>query len=110
MMSLPDFIKKQIVFVFTIEGEKLSFKNDNLILTGKDNKIKLQLTCYRVFILFIIGEFSLTSGLIQKSHKFAFPIMPWSLKTTPNKNYTNTICMFEVHLMNKMHRKRIFIF
>ena len=36
--------------------------------------------------------------------------MPWSLKTTPNKNYTNTICMFEVHLMNKMHRKRIFIF
>lgn len=74
MMSLPDFIKKQIVFVFTVEGEKLSFKNDNLILTGKDNKIKLQLTCYRVFILFIIGEFSLTSGLIQKSHKFAFPI------------------------------------
>ena len=36
--------------------------------------------------------------------------MPWSLKTTPNKNYTNTICMFEVLLMNMMHRKRIFIF
>ena len=36
--------------------------------------------------------------------------MPWSLKTTPNKNYTNTICMFELLLMNMMHRKRIFIF
>lgn len=74
MMSLPDFLKKQIVFVFINDGEKMSFKNDNLILTGSDNKIKLQLTCYRIFVLFIIGDFSLTSGLVQKSHKFAFPI------------------------------------
>lgn len=74
MMSLPDFIKKQIVFVFLLEGEKISFRNDNLLVTTKENKVKLQLTCYRIFILFIIGEFTLTSGIIQKSHKFVFPI------------------------------------
>ena len=54
--------------------------------------------------------------MLKKAKKYNFKeknmltIMPWSLKNTPNKNYTNTICMFEVLLMNMMHRKRIFIF
>ena len=52
--------------------------------------------------------YNLAQGIIMK--KLRVITMPWSLKTTPNKNYTNTICMFEVLLMNMMHRKRIFIF
>ena len=56
-------------------------------------------------VIFVPSEFVKTLW-----HGFDMFNMPWSLKTTPNKNYTNTICMFEVHLMNKMHRKRIFIF
>lgn len=82
MMTLPDFEKKQIIFVFLIQGEKVSFNNDNLIVTDKDNRIKLQTTCYRIFMLCIVGSFTLTSGIIQRSHKFSFPIylMTGSLK------------------------------
>ena len=53
MMSTRDFEHKQIAFVFTTDGEKISFKNDNLIVTDKDGKIKHQSTCYRLFALFI---------------------------------------------------------
>ena len=74
MMSLQDLDKKQLVSVFCNDGEKISFKNDNLVVCDKFGKLKLQITCYRILILFVVGGFTLTSGIIQKSHKFAFPI------------------------------------
>lgn len=82
MMTLPDFEKKQIIFVFLIQGEKISFNNDNLIVVDKEDRVKLQTTCYRIFMLCIVGSFTLTSGIIQRSHKFGFPIylMTGSLK------------------------------
>ncbi len=75
MMTLPDFLKKQIVFVFLSYGEKISFLNENLVVKGKDGKTRLQTTCYRIFMLCIVGSFTLTSGVIQRSHKFGFPIL-----------------------------------
>lgn len=96
MMSLPDFLKKQIVFIFINDGEKLSFKNDNLILTGCDNNIKLQLTCYRIFVVFIVGDFSLTSVLIRKSHKFDFSIY---LMTSTFKMYDKIGCKMEGNVL-----------
>ena len=74
MMTLPDFEKKQIIYVFLIIGEKISFKNDNLIVTAVDGSIRLQVTCYRIYMLCIVGSFTITTGLIQRSHKFGFPI------------------------------------
>ncbi len=74
MMTRPDFVKKQLLFVFTLEGDKISFRNDNVVVTDSDGKIKHQSTCYRIFALFIIGHITLTSGLIERSHKFCFPI------------------------------------
>lgn len=74
MMTLPDFEKKQIIFVFLNIGEKISFSNDNLVVKDKDDKTKLQTTCYRIFALFVIGEFSITTGLVQRAQKFTFPI------------------------------------
>lgn len=71
---MQDFSKKQIVFVFFNEGEKLSFGNDNLIVKENNGKIKFQCTCYRLFIIFAIGHTSITSALIQKSNKFGFYI------------------------------------
>lgn len=75
MMSTRDFEHKQIAFVFTTDGEKISFKNDNLIVTDKDGKIKHQSTCYRLFALFICGDFCLTSGILERSKKFGFTIV-----------------------------------
>lgn len=75
MMSTRDFEHKQIIFAMLNEGEKISFKNDNLVIRREDNSIKLQSTCYRLFVLFIAGHFSLTSGLMEKARKFSFTIV-----------------------------------
>ena len=43
-------------------------------MRDKDGKIKHQSTCYRLFMIFIVGNISITSGLIQRSKKFGFAI------------------------------------
>lgn len=84
MMSARDFEFKQIAFVFTGEGEKISFKNDNLMIADAEGKIKHQSTCYRLFILFICGDYCLTTGLLDRSKKFGFSIV----FMTPNLRVT----------------------
>lgn len=85
MLSEPDFIEKKILVVFTHNEEKISFKNDNVVILDKDNQIKKQLSCYRVFAIFIVGGISLTSGIISRSKKFGFSIV---LFTTSFKVYS----------------------
>ena len=48
--------------------------NDNVIVKDQDGKIKFQSTCYRLFMLCVVGNISITSGLIQRSKKFWFSI------------------------------------
>lgn len=74
MLGRPEFMKKQILFLFSNQGEKISFKNDNLVIKNKDGSVKYQMTCYRIFAVFIIGEISITSGLIRRAKKFEFVI------------------------------------
>lgn len=82
MMSVDTFEKKQLIFVFTRNGDKISFSNDNLIVKNGDD-VRLQSTCYRIFALFIVGDITITTGIIQRSRKFGFPIflMTTSLRT-----------------------------
>ncbi len=75
MLSLQDFTKKQIIFILFNQGEKLSFSNENLVVKDKDKKIKLQTSCYNIYIIFAIGNFSITSPLIEKSRKYGFFII-----------------------------------
>lgn len=75
MLSAEDFAAKQILFLVTKDGEKLSFRNDNIIVTEKDGRIKHQSTCYRLFAVFIIGHITITSGLIQRAKKFGFALV-----------------------------------
>lgn len=84
MMSTRDFEFKQIAFVFTDEGEKISFRNDNLIVTDANGMIKHQSTCYRLFVLFVCGDYCLTTGLLNRSKKFGFTIV----FMTPNLSVT----------------------
>lgn len=74
MISSNDFEKKQVILVFFSEGDKISFKNDNIIVKDKTGKIKLQVSCYRLFLVFAIGNFSITSVVLQKSKQFGFNI------------------------------------
>ena len=75
MLSLPDFREKQIIFALLSHGEKLSFKNDNLIILDQDKKIKHQSSCYRLFSLFVIGHYTITTGLLARAKKFGFSIV-----------------------------------
>ena len=72
MFAAPDFKKKQIVFVMFHEGDKLAFSNDNLVVKDADGKVKLQCTCYRLFLVFAVGHTSITSVLIQKEEIFMY--------------------------------------
>lgn len=75
MLTKPDFMEKRIILVFTKDGDKISFKNDNLIVTDKDNKLKCQYTCYKIFLLYIIGGFNITTGIIERAKRFGFSIV-----------------------------------
>lgn len=74
MLSAPDFKQKQIIVALVNHGERFSFKNDNIIITNKDDVIIHQSSCYRLFALFIIGHTTITTGLLQRSKKFGFNI------------------------------------
>ncbi len=78
MLTEPDFIEKKIIIVVPQRGDKISFKNDNIIITDIDGKIKFQLTCYKLFAVFIVGGFTITTGIIEKNKKFGFSIVLFS--------------------------------
>lgn len=75
MLSNKDFEFKKIIVVFLNKGEKIRFQNDNLIVEDNDGKVKHQSTCYRLFSVFIVGSFTLTTGIIQRAKKFGFTIV-----------------------------------
>lgn len=75
MLSYSDFKEKQIVFALLSRDDKLSFKNDNLVLQDAEGNIKHQSSCYLIFALFIVGHITITSGLLQRAKKFSFRII-----------------------------------
>lgn len=75
MLTRKDFLFKKIIIVFLNHGEKMRFRNDNLIVEDKKGKIKHQSTCYRLFSVFIVGSFTITTGLLQRAKRFGFSIV-----------------------------------
>jgi CRISPR-associated protein Cas1 len=86
MLSAPDFRDKQIVFAMLSHGDKLSFKNDNIIIKDEEG-IKHQSTCYRLFALFIVGHATITTGLLQRAKKFGFSIFLLTHSLSPYGNW-----------------------
>lgn len=74
-MSLPDFKEKQILFVDARLGveNRLQFQNDN-ILYKKDGKNTNRISCFKVFSIFIIGNFSMTSVLVKQCKKYGISL------------------------------------
>lgn len=83
MLSLPDFKQKQIIVALLSHGEKMSFKNDNIVIHDLDGTIKHQSTCYRLFAIFIVGHITVTTGLLQRAKKFGFSIFFLSHSLSP---------------------------
>lgn len=75
MLSTKDFAEKQILFVFLESGEKIGFRNDNIVIKDHEDKIKHQSSCYLLFSLFICGHLCVTGGLIERAKRFGFSIV-----------------------------------
>jgi len=75
MLSLPDFREKQILFVngSDVKKDKLKFANENIRLE-REEKIKDQVSCHKIFALFVIGDCSLTTVLIRNCQKYGVSV------------------------------------
>jgi CRISPR-associated protein Cas1 len=75
MMSLPDFREKQILFIEARYGVEngLQFQNDN-ILYKKDGRNTNRISCLKVFAIFIIGNFTMTSALVKKCKHYGISL------------------------------------
>lgn len=70
MISRPDFMSKQVLFIESTNLDKLRFKNSNLVLEDSDKKILLQHSLHKIFVVFVYGECTITSVLIKNIKKF----------------------------------------
>ena len=75
MLEKNDFIEQKVILVYTYDGEKITFKNDNIVILDNNAKIKYQYSCYKIFLIYVVGGITLTSGIIEKSKKFGFSII-----------------------------------
>jgi len=75
MFSLPDFKQKQILFIQTKELGKNHIKlaNDNLVLEYQD-KIAQKISLHKVFCIFLIGDTTITTKILQKIASFGVSI------------------------------------
>ena len=74
MLTHPDYIEKSVVICNTNQKQRLSFLNDNVIVKDENDKTILQCSCHKIFSLWIIGSITITSGILERSKKFAFSI------------------------------------
>lgn len=75
MLTVNDFKFRQIVFVFSNRGDSIAFRNDNIIVKDSAGVVVFQTTCYQLFILYIIGNASITSAVLDRSKKFGFSVV-----------------------------------
>jgi CRISPR-associated protein Cas1 len=90
MLSLPDFKNKNIIICFALEGQKVAFRNDNIIIADSESNVLMQATCHRIFSLWIVGHSTITTVLMEKSRKHGFSIFLLSPGFRPNGVLNNT--------------------
>jgi len=75
MLTLPDFKQKQILFIQTNNGveNKIKFYNENIVFL-KNDQIENRISCHKVFAVFIIGNLSITTGLIKQCKSFGISL------------------------------------
>jgi len=76
MLTMPDFREKTVVF-FQASNDlehKLKFLNQNVVFS-KDDKTETKVSCHRLLALFIVGDFSLTTQLIQKCGRYGISLV-----------------------------------
>ena len=69
MLSAPDFLEKQLVVITAEQVKDLSLRNNNLLIK-ENNKIVNQISCFKIFCIFIVGEYTISSKLIDRLAKY----------------------------------------
>ena len=70
MLSPNDFIEKQLVVISADQVKNLSLRNDNLLIRDENDKITNQISCFKIFCIFIIWEYTISSKLIERLMKY----------------------------------------
>ena len=91
LISREDYINKKIIIINSVDGDKLSFKNDNILIKDENDIVKMQYTCYRVLAIFVIGPFSLTSGLAERLRKYKISIIFFKYSFRPYLTILNGV-------------------
>ena len=91
LISREDYINKKIIIINSVDGDKLSFKNDNILVKDENDIVKMQYTCYRVLAIFVIGPFSLTSGLAERLRKYKISIIFFKYSFRPYLTILNGV-------------------
>jgi len=74
MLTRPDFLEKQIVVIFSHQLRGLRFANENLIVE-EEGKIIEQATLHKIFAVFLIGEATISTKLIQELKAFGIVLV-----------------------------------
>lgn len=75
MLSLNDFREKKILVIPLYDKleNQLKLQNNNILLL-KDKKIENKISCHIVYCIFIVGDCTITSKLIQKLKDYGISI------------------------------------
>lgn len=75
MLSLNDLNEKLILFIFNKEKieSQIRFWNDNVRLY-EDGKFVNQISCHKVFAIYVIGDCSITTYLIRKLNQYGISL------------------------------------
>ena len=74
MLSLPDFREKQIVFIQSFDNKNFKFSNSNFVICDEEGKVAYKISCFRIFAIFIQGDFTITSALIRKAQSYGISL------------------------------------
>ena len=91
MISREDYINKKIIIINSADGDKLAFKNDNILIKDENDIVKMQYTCFRVLAIFVIGPFYLTSGLSERLRKYKISIIFFKYSFHPYLTILNEV-------------------
>ena len=76
MFSKDDINSKNIVFVNILEGIKLSLSLGNIVIKGKKtDEVKTKISTHKVLAIFIVGNMTITSQLLETCKKNAIHLV-----------------------------------
>jgi CRISPR/Cas system-associated endonuclease Cas1 len=64
MLSATDYLEKQVAFIDILQHREISLQNENLIVK-ENGKIVNKMSISKLFCIFIIGECSFSTRLIE---------------------------------------------